>query len=192
MARYTQEHKGATRQRIIEAAGHRMKRDGIDGSGVAILMKDAGLTNGAFYSHFASKDDLVKATIGEQLRAQRSQLAMLTQGSSGIEQFVRVYLSRDHRDNPGEGCPSAALLGEIRRSDGPTRDAYSQEFSALIDIIASHLDADEPTSARIRTFAAVASMIGVMQLARTMTDPELSNDLLEQGIQNALVLFGVA
>ena len=59
MARYDKEHKSATRQRIVEAAGKRLKRDGIDGSGVATLMDDAGLTNGAFYTHFASKDDLI-------------------------------------------------------------------------------------------------------------------------------------
>ena len=56
MARYGTEHKQATRQRIIETAGRRLKRDGIDGSGVATLMADAGLTNGAFYAHFPSKD----------------------------------------------------------------------------------------------------------------------------------------
>jgi TetR/AcrR family transcriptional repressor of nem operon len=71
MARYGKEHKQATRRRIIEAAGRRLKRDGIDGSGVATLMADAGLTNGAFYAHFDSKDDLVASTVAEQLREQR-------------------------------------------------------------------------------------------------------------------------
>ena len=70
MARYDKEHKQATRQRIIETAGHRFKQDGIDGSGVATLMADAGLTNGAFYAHFASKDDLVANVVADQLRAQ--------------------------------------------------------------------------------------------------------------------------
>ena len=59
VARYGKEHKQGTRRRIIDAAGRRLKRDGIDGSGIATLMADAGLTNGAFYAHFQSKDDLV-------------------------------------------------------------------------------------------------------------------------------------
>ncbi len=67
MARYDQEHKDATRRRIIEAAGRRLKRDGIDGSGIATLMADAGLTNGAFYAHFTSKDDLVASVVQEEL-----------------------------------------------------------------------------------------------------------------------------
>ena len=68
MARYGKEHKELSRRRIIEAAGERLKRDGIDGSGVSGLMADAGLTNGAFYNHFASKDDLVATAIADQLR----------------------------------------------------------------------------------------------------------------------------
>jgi AcrR family transcriptional regulator len=69
--RYTKGHKQATRQRILEAAGRRFKEDGIDGAGVAAVMSDAGLTNGAFYAHFASKEDLVANVLADQLRAQR-------------------------------------------------------------------------------------------------------------------------
>ena len=71
MGRYGKDHKQATRRRIVEAAGRRLKRDGIDGSGVATLMADAGLTNGAFYAHFDSKEDLVVSTVADQLREQR-------------------------------------------------------------------------------------------------------------------------
>ena len=74
MARYGKEHKEATRRRIVEAAGRRFKRDGIDGSGIATLMADAGLTNGAFYAHFDSKEDLVATTVADQLREQRETL----------------------------------------------------------------------------------------------------------------------
>jgi AcrR family transcriptional regulator len=115
MARYGKEHKQATRQRIIEAAGRRLKRDGIDGSGIATLMADAGLTNGAFYAHFESKQDLVAQTVAEQLREQRQRFAALPARRAGLEQIVRAYLSVDHRDNPDAGCPSAALLDEIGR-----------------------------------------------------------------------------
>src|SRR3954466_8627262 len=112
MARYGTEHKEATRRRIVETAGHRLKRDGIDGSGIATLMADAGLTNGAFYAHFASKEDLVAAAVADQLREQRASFSELAPGRAGVEQFVREYLSIQHRDNPDAGCPSAALLDE--------------------------------------------------------------------------------
>jgi TetR/AcrR family transcriptional repressor of nem operon len=116
VARYGKEQKHATRRRIVESAGRRFKRDGIDSSGVATLMADAGLTNGAFYAHFASKEDLVATALADQLRAQAEHLRALPPGNSGLEQFVRWYLSVEHRDTPQDGCPSAALLDEIGRS----------------------------------------------------------------------------
>src|SRR6266581_8447298 len=109
--RYGTEHKQATRRRIIETAGRRLKRDGIDGSGVATLMADAGLTNGAFYAHFDSKEDLVASTVADQLREQRERYS-----GQSLEEIVRGYLSIQHRDNTEGGCPSAALLDEIARS----------------------------------------------------------------------------
>src|SRR5436190_17728613 len=69
--RYGKDQKQVTRQRILEAAGRRFKQDGIDGAGVAAVMSDAGLTNGAFYAHFASKEDLVADVLADQLGVQR-------------------------------------------------------------------------------------------------------------------------
>src|SRR5215212_9280704 len=116
VARYDKVHKQATRQRIIETAGHRFKQDGIDGSGVATLMADAGLTNGAFYAHFASKDDLVANVVADQLRTQAEMFKALPPGRAGLEDFLGEYLSAQHRDNPSAGCPAAALLDEIGRT----------------------------------------------------------------------------
>src|SRR5437879_11446993 len=110
MARYGKEQKQATRRRIIEAAGRRLKRDGIDGSGIATLMADAGLTNGAFYAHFDSKDDLIATAVADQLQSQADHLRELPLAQAGVEQFVRWYFSAEHRDNPEDGCPSASLL----------------------------------------------------------------------------------
>src|SRR6266540_6435469 len=100
VARYGKEHKQVTRQRILETAGHRLKQDGIDGSGVATLMADAGLTNGAFYAHFTSKDDLVANVVADQLRAQAETFRALPPGRAGLEEFLGEYLSPQHRDNP--------------------------------------------------------------------------------------------
>src|SRR5690348_12765733 len=116
VARYDKEHKAATRQRILQTAGHRFKQDGIDGSGVATLMADAGLTNGAFYAHFTSKEDLVANVLADQLHAQAEELRALPPGRAGLEGFLREYLSPQHRDNLSDGCPSAALLDEIGRT----------------------------------------------------------------------------
>ncbi|MFI7133377.1 TetR/AcrR family transcriptional regulator [Nonomuraea sp. NPDC050153] len=189
MVRYGKEHKQATRQRIIETAGRRLKKDGIDGSGVATLMADAGLTNGAFYAHFASKDDLVATTVADQLREQRENLGGVAPGRAGVEQIVRQYLSAEHRDNPGEGCPSAALLDEIGRCPDTTRQAYTEGVLAIIDDLTARLAPHDPQSARVKTLSVYAGMIGAMQLSRALADRQLADAVLEQGIQNALALL---
>ena len=192
MARYGDEHKQATRQRIIEQAGRRFKQDGIDGSGVATLMKDAGLTNGAFYGHFASKEELVTETIAEELREQREFLRGLEPGFAGLEQFVRAYLSVEHRDDPGAGCPSGALLDEVVRCSVLTRQAYTDGMVGIMDDFAAHLSPDDLDSARVTMFAVFASMVGTLQLSRAIADPQLADAVLEQGIANALSLLDAA
>lgn len=192
MARYGDEHKQATRQRIVEQAGRRFKQDGIDGSGIATLMKDAGLTNGAFYGHFASKDELVAETIADELRGQRDLLAGLEPGYAGLEQFVRAYLSIEHRDDPAAGCPSGALLDEVVRCSAPTRQAYTDGMVGIMDDFAAHLLPEDPASARVTMFGVFASVVGTLQLSRAIADRELADAVLEQGIANALSLLDAA
>ena len=189
MARYGKEHKQVTRQRIIETAGRRLKRDGIDGSGVATLMADAGLTNGAFYAHFPSKEDLVATAVAGQLREQRESLSAVAPGRAGVEQYVREYLSVQHRDNPGDGCPSAALLDEIGRCTDATRQAYTDGLLAVIDDVAARLAPHDPPSARVKTLSVLALMAGTLQLSRALADRQLADEVLDQGIQNALALL---
>ena len=189
MARYAKDHKQATRQRIIEAAGSRLKRDGIDGSGIATLMADAGLTNGAFYAHFESKDDLIAQTVAEQLRGQRQRFRALPPGRAGLEQLIRAYLSVEHRDNPDGGCPSAALLDEIGRSTGTTRRAYTDGLVSVIDDLAARLPSNDPDQSRVQALSVFALLVGTLQVSRALADRQLADDVLEQGIQNALALL---
>jgi TetR/AcrR family transcriptional repressor of nem operon len=189
VVRYGAEHKQATRRRIIETAGRRLKRDGIDGSGVATLMADAGLTNGAFYAHFASKDDLVATTVADQLREQRENLSAVAPDRAGVEQYVRAYLSAQHRDNPADGCPSAALLDEIGRGTDAVKRAYTDGLLAVIDDIAARLDPDDPPSARVKTLSVFAMMAGTLQLSRALADRQLADEVLDQGLRNALALL---
>ncbi|MEV6891440.1 TetR/AcrR family transcriptional regulator [Kribbella sp. NPDC051137] len=192
MARYAKEHKDATRQRIAETAGRRFKRAGIDGSGIATLMKDAGLTNGAFYAHFQSKDDLVATIVADQLRGQGEWIRGTATSRAGVERIVREYLSPAHRDSPEEGCPSAALLDEIGRCPDATRQAYTDGVLSFIDDIAAVLAPDDPASVRVKTLSVYAQLVGTMQLARALTDAQLADKVLEEGIRNALAVLGVA
>jgi len=191
MARYGNEHKEETRRRIIESAGRRLKRDGIDGSGIAALMADAGLTNGAFYAHFASKEDLVASVVHEELRLQSATLSVLAPGVAGVEQLVRAYLSPKHRDHREAGCPSAALLDEIGRSADVTKDAYTAGAKTFVDEIAARLSPGDPEAAHGRALILFTMIIGTLQLSRAVTDPELSDEALAHGLRQALVFLGV-
>ena len=185
MARYGTDHKQTTRRRIIKTAGRRLKRDGIDGSGIATLMADAGLTNGAFYAHFGSKEDLVARVLVDQLREQRETFTDLS-----LELIVRRYLSIEHRDNPEDGCPSAALLDEIGRTTDSTKREYTAGLMAVIDDIAARLTSHGARSARLNALSVFALMVGTLQLSRALADRQLADEVLEQGIQNALALLG--
>jgi TetR/AcrR family transcriptional regulator, transcriptional repressor for nem operon len=187
--RYGKDQKQATRQRIVEAAGRRFKQDGIDGAGVAAVMSDAGLTNGAFYAHFTSKEDLVANVLADQLRAQRHSLDSQPSDRAGLEAFVRSYLSPQHRDQCADGCPSAALLDEIARRPAATRQVFTDELMGVIDDIASRLDPTDVEVARTDALIVFGLMVGTLQLARALTERDLSDQLLARGVETALKLL---
>jgi TetR/AcrR family transcriptional regulator, transcriptional repressor for nem operon len=187
--RYGKDQKEATRQRIVEAAGRRFKADGIDGAGVAAVMSDAALTNGAFYGHFTSKEDLVANVLADQLRAQRQSLDAEAPDRAGLEAFIRSYLSPEHRDQCADGCPSAALLDEIARRPAATRQVFTDELMGVINDIASRLDATDVDAARTNALTVFGLMVGTLQLARALTDRDLSDQLLAQGVEAAVKLL---
>jgi len=193
VARYDEAHKAVTRARILESAGRRLKSDGIDGSGVAVLMKDAGLTNGAFYAHFDSKDDLVEAVVANELARQVEGFAALPEGAAGVEELVRRYLSTAHRDDPAHGCPSAALLDEIARSPEHVRVAFTAGLLGVVDAIEARLapGSTPTTQSRAQGMSVFALMIGTVQVARATTNPVLADEVIERGLANALTLLGL-
>jgi TetR/AcrR family transcriptional repressor of nem operon len=187
--RYSKDHKQATRQRILEAAGRRFKEDGIDGAGVAAVMSDAGLTNGAFYAHFESKEDLVANVLADQLRVQRESFDARPPDRAGLEAFIRAYLSPWHRDQCADGCPSAALLDEIVRRPTATRQVFTDELLDTADDIAARLERTDADAARTDALAIFGFMIGTLQLARALTDRGLSDQLLARGVETSLKLL---
>jgi AcrR family transcriptional regulator len=187
--RYTKGHKQATRQRILEAAGRRFKQDGIDGAGVAAVMSDAGLTNGAFYAHFASKEDLVANVLADQLRVQRQNVDAQPPARAGLEAFIRAYLSPQHRDQCADGCPSAALLDEIVRRPAATRQLFTDELLSTADDLAARLDGTDAEAARTDALTILGFMIGTLQLARALTDRDLSDQLLTRSRETTLKLL---
>jgi len=108
---------------------------------------------------------------------------------AGIEAFVRAYLSPEHRDQCAEGCPSAALLDEIARRPVAIRQVFTDELMGVIDDIASRLDPTDVDAARTDALTLFGLMVGTLQLARALTDRDLSDQLLARGVATALKLL---
>jgi AcrR family transcriptional regulator len=186
--RYEKGHKEATRRRIVETASARFRRDGIEGVGVADLMAEAGLTHGGFYSHFSSKEDLVRAAMEEASgRAQARFKQRIDEG--GLEAWIRGYLRTAHRDHPENGCAVAALASELARHPRTTRRPMTERLADLRAEIETHLPkAMAPAVKRKRAVGIFATMVGALQMARAVHVPEMSEEILEAGIASALAL----
>lgn len=185
MTRYDRTQKQQTRTRIVDRAGRRLKSDGVVGSGIATLMKDAELTNGAFYAHFDSKDELVAAVVADQLRRQRDTIEALPDSLTSLDAFIDFYLSPQHRDHPEDGCPSAALLSEVGRSKLVVRESYTDGIANMIDLIAARIHASNPSEARTRAIGLITVLVATLQLSRAIADPAASEEALAAGRVNS-------
>jgi TetR/AcrR family transcriptional regulator, transcriptional repressor for nem operon len=181
--RYSKQHKEATRQRIVEIASNRFRKEGLDAVGVASLMADAGLTHGGFYNHFSSKEDLIEEALISAAQGSLDQ-SLRDFETGGIAQFIRSYLRTAHRDHPESGCSIAALAGELPRHSKTTREVFTKNVNGLISLIESRLPKPDPNVAR----AICATLVGTLQLARAVSDKKLSDQLLKAGEKAAIAL----
>ncbi|KXX58256.1 TetR/AcrR family transcriptional regulator [Rhodococcus sp. LB1] len=171
------------------SSGRRLKKDGIDGAGVSALMSDAGLTNGAFYAHFASKDELVAVVLADQLTKQLDTLRAIPDDGHSLQSYIEGYLSASHRDQRENGCPSAALLSEIGRSTPIVQESFTDGISAMITIVASRTHIDDAAAARTIAIGLMSSLVGTLQLSRAVSDPTLSDEILAAGLATAFRLL---
>lgn len=180
--RYAAEHKEATRARIVATAARVLRRDGIAASGVATLMAEAGLTNGAFYAHFESKEALVAEAVVAALTETTARMAgRIAEAAPGraLDAVIGHYLDPRHVDYPEKGCAVAALGMELVRRPDATREAVDAAIDRLVATIASALpDGHADRTATARTV--FASLIGTIQLARA-SRPALTASILADG-----------
>ena len=190
--RYEKGHKEATRERIIETAASRFRRDGIDSVGVADLMAEAGLTHGGFYSHFTSKEDLVRAVV-DQAAARSAVRFQARVDEGGLEAWIRSYLRPGHRDNPGNGCIFPALSAELARHPKATRKSITTRMGSLSEEIQARLPRSmKPAQKRKVAIGIFSTLVGALQISRAVEDATLSDEVLESGIASALSLAQIA
>jgi TetR/AcrR family transcriptional regulator, transcriptional repressor for nem operon len=190
--RYEKGRKDATHDHILEVATRRFRKDGIAASGLAGIMSEAGLTNGAFYAHFSSKNEMVEKCIERATDEQWHQFEQEI-ASGRLLDIIRAYLSEQHRDHPDTGCPSAALLPEISRQEPATRQVYTESVKRLVDAVAPQLAGmAKGPNAREIAIGVMGLLIGTLQLARAVNDPSLSDEILTAGthVAGALIQTG--
>jgi TetR/AcrR family transcriptional repressor of nem operon len=186
--RYEKGHKEATRKRIVAVASKRFREDGVAAVGIAGLMANADLTHGGFYSHFASKEDLVGDAVAEALDDTLGVLRTEAEQRGGLEGIIRAYLRPAHRDHPGEGCAVAALAAELARHPAATREALSQRLPRFVELIAEHLPGSDAEARRDCAVAIFGAMVGTLQLARLVSDSVESDRVLANGAVAARAL----
>jgi len=173
------------RERILEVAARLFRERGIDGIGVADLMKSAGLTHGGFYGHFKSKDDLVAQACGRAAQKMcDSWIKQLDQASDPLDALADTYLATKHRDHAGRGCTMAALGSEIARQSPAVRHVVTEEIKPFIDYLAGIVQGNSASLRRERAIALYASLVGAMVIARAVDDPALSNETLHAVANN--------
>jgi TetR/AcrR family transcriptional regulator, transcriptional repressor for nem operon len=184
--RYEKGRKDASRRQIMKVASERFRCDGIAASGLASVMSDAGLTNGAFYAHFESKAELVRETVAAALGDLSKQIEE-AMAAGGLSAAVATYLSSAHRDDPAHGCSFAALLPELARQPAEARQVYTEHFLALVRQLASALP-QQIGDSEDKAMAMCATLIGTLQLARVLEGTDLSARMLKAGADAALRL----
>lgn len=179
--RYQADHKQRTHRRIVKSASSQFLSEGMNGPGVAKLMKASGLTVGGFYKHFRSKNDLITEAIDASVRdvgAKVAEWAKSAGPGEGWREIVKRYLSMEHCQHPEMGCPMAALAPDIAR----TRPAIRKKIQASLDAYKKQLVQFMPganSGEKQRNFTLIfTAMVGALSVARTLADKEEQEQVL--------------
>jgi TetR/AcrR family transcriptional repressor of nem operon len=173
--RVSKEKAAENRDRILKAASRLMRERGISGVGVDALTEAAGLTHGGLYSQFGSKERLVEEAVADAIAAKERELGEV----STLGDYVSEYLSPAHRDQPGTGCPLAALCCEMPRQGRGAREQFTAGLRGMVGWLSGQMSSGIRRRQRDEdALATVASLVGAVVLARAVSDPKLSDDIL--------------
>ena len=170
--------KEETRERILRAAARAIRKHGYEGVGVAEVMKDAGLTHGGFYAHFASRDALLAAAAdqaGSESIERLTRAIGAAKPGQELMALVDTYLSDRHVAAPEEGCAIAAAGSEVPRQQLEVRRAASRRIKDIIGLIERQFPEWGRSAAHDKAMAIAATLVGALVLARAVDDAQLSN-----------------
>ncbi len=193
--RYESEHKPKIRERIVREAAKAIRAKGPQQVSVAGVMSKAGLTHGGFYAHFASKEALIEAAIGQMFNQVMARWEKENKGLTPPEQlagYIDFYLSGWHRDNRAQGCPVSALASETPRMTAPCQAAFAEGISKVRGMITSQLRAMQLPEPESIAVSVTAELLGILSLARCEPDRAASDALLESARVRIKTRLGLA
>jgi TetR/AcrR family transcriptional regulator, transcriptional repressor for nem operon len=179
--------KEASHERIVETAARAIRRSGYDGTGVAEIMKEAGLTHGGFYAHFDSRDGMLAEAAD---RAGADTVAFLTRVAAevapkkALEAMLRTYLSKEHVESAETGCAVAALGSEMPRHSAKVRRAATRRIKEMIDLVARQSPDWGQPGTHQRALVTMATALGALVLARAVDDPKLYDAVREAALNH--------
>lgn len=182
--RVSRSRAAENRQSVIDVASRLFRQHGFDGIGLKTLMEGAGLTQGAFYKQFGSKEDLAAHASRRALEksSERWARAIETRPEDPLGAVLSFYLSREHRDEVTGGCPLVALGADAVRHGGEVKRTFDDGVKAHLEQLEQLLRSDEPERAGTKALTVLSTMVGAVTLARLVEDPDLIGELLEAAI----------
>ena len=180
--RVAKQQAARNREKMVRAAARMFRERGIAATGVDAITSDAGLTHGAVYSQFGSKEAVAAEAIRDAMATGNRRWQRMVERKGAPKAFaaiVSAYLSPEHRDSAGGGCVVAALAGEIARQPRTVRDAFTAELKLTLEYLARLTRATSHAHNSDDAIAAFAAMVGGLVLARTVSDEKLSNRILK-------------
>lgn len=179
--------KEASHERIVQAAARAIRRSGYAGTGVADIMKEAGLTHGAFYAHFESREAMLAEAADRAGAESNAFVASVVAGvppDQALQALMQVYLSKEHLAGIETGCPVSALGSEMPRQSPEVRRAATRRIKEMIDLVARQSTDWGQPGAHERALVTVATLVGTLVLARAVDDPALSDALCKATLKH--------
>lgn len=175
------EKKERSHETILDSAARLVRERGISGASVADVMKGAGLTVGAFYAHFGSKEELIDEALrrtGALLRERLFSRIDDKPKADHVEVLLKRYLSAAHRDEQTLGCPLPAVVGEIGTTAPEHAPVLAEQVDALCTQLEEHLPREGALRRRTLAIGLLALMVGGLSLARALRGTELSDEVI--------------
>lgn len=187
--RVTKEKVAEHRRAILDTAARLFRERGVADVGVAEIMQASGLTHGAFYGHFRSKDELAS----EACREACAQGLERWERTPDLSLILDRYLSPDHRDNPAKGCSVSAFANEAARLETGLRENYTEGLEGFVAFIEERLPVDDTAQRRQKAIAVFSAMVGALTMSRGVvaSDPKLSDEILAKARHEIRSLYGV-